>query len=71
VTTLDWSENDNNVDLFLRRLFPQNLCSAELLRESEQKLAGAQNLIPLARRAWLEANDELGKCIAIRARAGL
>jgi aminopeptidase N len=70
-TSIDWSANDNMVEIFLRHLFPGTLCSPELLRESAQRFAAAKNLIPLARRAWLEANEELSKCIAIRRRAGL
>ena len=71
VTSIDWQANDAMVEIFLRRLFPHGLCSPELLRESQEQLGRATNLIPLARRAWLEANDELARCIAVRQRAGL
>jgi aminopeptidase N len=65
----DWRANDNLVEIYLRALFPQGLCSPELLRESEAQLARAQHLIPIARRAWLESNDELSRCIAVRERS--
>jgi aminopeptidase N len=70
VTSIDWTVNESRVDLFFDALLPQNLCSPELLHASRSHLASAQNLTPLARRAWLEANDELARCIAVRERAG-
>jgi len=69
-TSIDWNAHDNMVGIFLGGLFPHVLCSRELERESRDQLARAKNLIPLARRAWLEANDELARCIAVRERAG-
>lgn len=71
VTTIDWKSNDNLVEIYLEKLFPHNLCSSDLLRESESQLKKAKNLIPLARRTWLEANDELAKCIAVRRVSGI
>jgi aminopeptidase N len=70
VTSIDWKANDGMVEIFLWHLFPHDLCSPELLRESQEHFGRAANLIPLARRAWLEANDELARCIAVRQRAG-
>jgi len=71
VMSIDWKANDNMVEIFLGHLFPQHLCSPELLSESQERLRKAKNLIPLARRAWLEANDELSTCIAVRQHSGL
>jgi len=69
-TSIDWNANDNLVEIYLQSLFPHGLCSQELLRESEARFASAKNMVPLARRAWLEADDELARCIAVRKRAG-
>ena len=66
VTTMDWKQADELVSIYFDRLFPHTLCSSKLLKESKAKLAGAKNLTPLAKRAWLEANDELEKCVSIR-----
>jgi aminopeptidase N len=69
--SIDWQSHDEMVEILLRSLFPHRLCSEELLRESRGELARANDLTPIARRAWLETNDELARCIAVRARAGL
>lgn len=66
VTSYNWNENDNLVEIFFERIFPQNICSAELLKKSQQFFNSAKNLTSLARRSWKEANDELSKCVAIR-----
>ncbi len=70
MTSIDWKANDGMVEIFLEHLFPHDLCPPELLGESRERFERATNLIPLARRAWLEANDELARCIAVRQRAG-
>lgn len=64
---LNWDENDNLVEVYFEKLFPQNLCNKELLSESKRNLGAAKTLTPYARRSWIEANDELGKCVSIRA----
>ncbi|MGZ3695535.1 MAG: aminopeptidase N, partial [Bdellovibrionota bacterium] len=47
-------------------LFPK-LCSSELLSQSTQALESSRAALPtIALRAWLEANDELTRCVAIR-----
>ena len=66
VNTIDWNKNDNLVEIYLKELFPMNLCSAELLSESQRNLEGSKNLVPLAKRAWLEANDNLARCVQVR-----
>jgi aminopeptidase N len=65
VTSMDWG-NDDLVGLYFHNLFPYSICSPQLLKESRARLSSAKNLTRLARRAWLETNDELSKCIAIR-----
>ncbi len=70
VTSINWNDHDEMVEIYFEHLFPQNLCSRDLLDESRTKLTSAKALTPLAKRAWLEANDELSKCIDIRKKAG-
>ncbi len=64
---IDWAANDSMVNLYFDHLFPQNLCSEKLLNESLTKLRQTKNLVPLAKRAWLESNDQLSRCISVRA----
>ena len=64
---LNWEENDNLVEIYFERLFPHNLCNKELLSESKRHLGAAKTLTTYARRAWVEANDELNKCVLVRA----
>jgi len=64
-----WAVSDHLVDTYLRLLFPMNVCTPALLQRSEAELGAAKTLTPVARRAWMEANDELGRCVAIRAKA--
>lgn len=64
---MDWAANDMMIDVYFESLFPHNVCTPQLLNESQTKLRQAKNLVPLARRAWLESNDELEKCISVRA----
>jgi aminopeptidase N len=66
VATINWAANDNLPEIYFERLFPHNLCSETLLKESRGKLKSAHNLTSLAQRAWLEANDELSRCVSIR-----
>ncbi len=67
VRKLNWEDNDSLVEIYFERLFPQNLCSKELLSVSKRHLGAAKTLTPYARRSWVEANDELNKCASIRA----
>jgi aminopeptidase N len=66
VSAIDWKKNDDLAEIYFENLFPQNLCSQDLLKKSERELKRAQNLTAMTRRYWLEANDELGRCVAIR-----
>lgn len=66
VRKMNWRDNDSLVDLYFRNLFPSSLCNRKFLEESEKNLKQSKNLTALARRAWLEANDDLSVCVAIR-----
>lgn len=69
VTSMDWKENDNLVSIYFENLFPASLCSKDLLRQSVTWLKRSRNLTSLAKRAWLEANDELSRCVRIQSAA--
>lgn len=69
IAAVDWAANDSLVEIYFEDLFPHNLCSDALLAVSKLKLRGANKLNPLVKRAWLEANDELAKCISVRKKA--
>jgi len=60
---LDFAKRDQLVELYFDGLFPSNLCSKKLLTSSESNLKKARKLTPLARRSWIEANDELARCV--------
>ena len=64
--TIDWAAHDELVEIYFEELFPQVNCTKSLLKESEARLRRAKRLTPIARRAWVEANYELAKCVAIR-----
>ncbi len=66
--TLNWKEYEYYSESFFEDLFPP-LCTSSLLQRSENAMAHADhmgNLTHLVRRAWVEANDELARCIRIR-----
>ena len=69
VKNMDWAASDSLVHVYFNDVFPQVICSDELLKKSEQSLGEALNLTAHAKRGWLEANDNLAKCIAIRKRS--
>jgi hypothetical protein len=64
---MDWQSNDSYTELYLEALFPFNICTPQLLDKSVKALRSAKKLTPLARRAWVEANDGLDRCIKVRA----
>lgn len=66
VSKMNWQKNDSVVDIYFEGLFPFNICSQKLLNRSQRELNKARNLTPLAKRAWLEANDELARCVRVR-----
>ena len=63
---IDWKSKENLVWVYFDNLFPGHLCTKALLDESAMKLKGAKNLTSTARRAWLESNDELERCVRVR-----
>ncbi len=66
VTKMNWTRNDDIVDIYFEELFPVEICSPSLLKRSETELKKAKNLTSLARRSWLEAQDELKRCVLLR-----
>ncbi len=70
VKDIDWRDNDQLVKIYFDRLFPKNLCSEKLLTRSQAELQAGARLTPLARRAWLEANDELARCVRVNSAKG-
>jgi aminopeptidase N len=63
--SLDFAKSDHLLDVYFDGLFPHSLCSKKLLNLSKESLRAAKKLTPLARRYWLEANDELSRCVKI------
>lgn len=63
---MDWSKQDDYVEVWFESLYPQALCSNEVLKLSETHLNKARKLTSIARRAWLEAQDELSRCVKVR-----
>ena len=66
VSTMDWNKALHVVDYHFEMLLPASLCSQALLERSESALESASPGIGVVRRAWLEANDELARCVRIR-----
>lgn len=64
IQSLNFGERDQLVEIYFDGLFPHNVCSKKLLEKSRQSLKKARKLSPLARRSWLEANDELARCVS-------
>lgn len=63
--TIDFAKSDQLAEIYFENLFPQNLCSKKLLNLSEKSLKAARKLTPLARRYWIENNDELSRCVKV------
>jgi hypothetical protein len=66
VRSIDWKSHDDLVDLFFDRFFPYEVCTLEHKKLSQSALKSAKNLTSIARKSWLEANDELSRCVGIR-----
>lgn len=66
---LDWNANDDLVDIYFEKLFPMQLCSPEILKLSEASMKRTKKLSSLAKRGWVEAQDELSRCVKVRAHA--
>lgn len=66
LTRMDWKSHDDIVDIYFENLFPFELCTKEVAALSEKKFKSAKNLTSLTKRSWLEAQDELNRCVRIR-----
>jgi aminopeptidase N len=66
VTTLDWKQHDDDVEIYFEEIFPVQLCNGNILSLSEKSFKRAKNLTALARRSWMEAQDELSRCVKVR-----
>lgn len=66
VLTTDWKKHDDDVEIYFERVFPTQLCSADILKLSQSSMKKAKNLTSLARRSWSEAQDELDRCVKVR-----
>lgn len=64
----DWKKNDDSVELYFESYFPGTLCSQDLLNTSRQEFKRVRHT-SLLKRAWLEANDELSRCVKVRAKS--
>jgi aminopeptidase N len=65
VKTVNWKKNDHLVHVYFNGLFPGDLCTKKLLDESVAALKANRGLTDLARRSWLEENDELSRCVKV------
>ncbi len=61
----DWKTSDDQAELFFESYFPAALCSEQLLERSRREFKGVKHS-SLLRRSWLEANDELERCVEVR-----
>jgi aminopeptidase N len=66
LTTTDWRTKDDQVDLYFKRLFPLSICDSHLYSLSLKSLKQARQLTSIAKRSWLEAQDELSRCLKVR-----
>jgi aminopeptidase N len=62
---VNWKKSDHLVGVYLGELFPGQLCRKNVLDKSEAELKRAKGLTDLARRHWIESNDELARCIRV------
>jgi aminopeptidase N len=65
ITNLDWSKNDDFAQMYFV-MFPGNLCTKRLEDLSSRKFKEAKNLTNLSRKYWLEAHDEMSKCVKVK-----
>jgi aminopeptidase N len=66
LTTLKWQDHDDKIDVYFEALFPHRLCTEKLRSMSQKYLGSAKNLTSTARRSWMEAQDELTRCVKVR-----
>ena len=65
---MDWKKHDDDVEVYFEELFPTVICNEDILKQSQKALKKARNLTSLAKRAWLEAQDELQRCVQVRSK---
>lgn len=68
IITMDWKKNDHLNKVFFNGLFPTRVCNRETLKKSMSEKKRAQNLSTLTLRLWKEAEEELEKCIFVKAK---
>lgn len=66
LTTMNWKNNDDKVDVYFESFFPFALCTDELRKMSLKYFERAKNLSSIARRSWSEAQDDLNRCVKVR-----
>lgn len=66
LTTMDWKANDDKVDVYFETFFPHSYCTEALQKQSQMALNKAKNLTSIAKRSWMEAQDELNRCVKVR-----
>lgn len=67
LTTLKWETLDNQAQLIFI-LYPAGLCTKEIEKLSEKSFKKTPNLTNLARKFWLEAQDDLSRCVKVRSK---
>lgn len=66
ISSINWEIMDNRAQLIFI-LFPASLCNKEVEKLSEKSLKKA-HLTNLARKFWLEAHDDLSRCVRVRSK---
>lgn len=66
VEAMDWKSHDDMVGVYLKSFYPLQVCSEKILKQSDESMKKAKHLTTLARRSWMEAQDELKKCLMVR-----
>ncbi|WP_408096489.1 aminopeptidase N [Peredibacter sp. HCB2-198] len=66
LSNFDWKLQDKKSEIYFENLFPFNLCAQEVLTMSEKHMKSAKKLTGLAKRGWMEAQDELARCVKVR-----
>ena len=68
LATYDWHSHDDVVDVYFERLYPINQCDLETEKLSSQKMKAVKNMTSIVRKGWMEAHDELSRCVKVRAK---
>lgn len=63
---MDWKSHDDMVGVYLKSFYPLQTCSDKVLKQSEKSMQKAKHLTTIARRSWMESQDELKKCLLVR-----